>query len=105
MTSQTTGAIALRPTGNAHSSYYFYHLNTECILNRSRWTKLPMPTDVIERVIEPMNPILITREQKRAALQFLMFLKKKRCGQIKVVVVLMTESKGYTQQKRKPVRR
>jgi hypothetical protein len=50
MAPRTTGALALRPTGNAHGSYYFYHLNTGRLLNRSRWTELPMPDDVIERV-------------------------------------------------------
>ncbi len=50
MAPRTTGALALRPTGNAHGIYYFYHLNTGRLLNRSRWTELPMPDDVIERV-------------------------------------------------------
>jgi hypothetical protein len=51
MAPRTTGAIALRPTGNAHGSYYFYHLNTGRVLNRSRWTELPMPDDVAVRAL------------------------------------------------------
>jgi hypothetical protein len=35
------------------------------------------------RVIKPMKPTLLTREQKRAALAYLMFLKRKRCGRVK----------------------
>jgi Reverse transcriptase (RNA-dependent DNA polymerase) len=35
------------------------------------------------QVIEAVNPTTMTREQKRAALHYLMFLKKKRCGRIK----------------------
>ena len=50
MAPRTTGAIALRPTGNNQGSYYFYHLNTGRLLNRSRWNELPMPNDVIDRV-------------------------------------------------------
>ena len=47
---RTVGAIALRPTGNNYGSYYFFNLNTGRLLNRSRWTELPMPSDVITRV-------------------------------------------------------
>jgi hypothetical protein len=50
MASRTVGAIAMRPTGNAQGGYYFFSLNTGRILNRNRWTELPMPTEVIERV-------------------------------------------------------
>ena len=50
MAPRTVGAIALRPTGNEHGSYYFFNLNTGRLLNRSRWTELPMPDDVITRV-------------------------------------------------------
>jgi hypothetical protein len=35
------------------------------------------------KVLEPKKDTAMTREDKRAALQYLMFLKKKRCGRIK----------------------
>jgi hypothetical protein len=35
------------------------------------------------KVIEPKNAALLTRSEKRDALQYLMFLKQKRCGRIK----------------------
>jgi Reverse transcriptase (RNA-dependent DNA polymerase)/Zinc knuckle len=50
MATRTTGAIALRPTGNEQGGYYFFSLTTGRILNRNRWTALPMPADVIDRV-------------------------------------------------------
>ena len=34
-------------------------------------------------VMEPQDPNKLTRAEKKAALQYLMFLKKKRCGKIK----------------------
>ena len=50
MAMRTTGAIALRPTGNAQGGFYFFSLSTGRRLNRYRWTKLPMPGEVIDRV-------------------------------------------------------
>ena len=50
MATRTTGAIALRPTGNAQGGYYLYNLSTGKVLNRNHWTPLPMPADVIDRV-------------------------------------------------------
>jgi hypothetical protein len=50
MATRTTGAIALRPTGNTQGEYYFFSLATSRRLNRNRWTELPMPADVINRV-------------------------------------------------------
>ena len=50
MATRTTGAIALRPTGNAQGGYYFMSLTTGRRLNRYQWTPLPMPQDVINRV-------------------------------------------------------
>jgi hypothetical protein len=50
MATRTTGAIALRPTGNIEGGYYFFSLATGRRLNRNRWTELPMPADVIDRV-------------------------------------------------------
>jgi hypothetical protein len=50
MGARTTGAIALRPTGNAQGRYYFLSLLSGQRLTRNRWTDLPMPQDVIDRV-------------------------------------------------------
>ena len=50
MITRTVGAIALRPTGNAQGGHYFYSLSTGRVLNRNRWTIIPMPADVIDRV-------------------------------------------------------
>ena len=50
MAERTTGAIALRPTGNAQGGYYFFSLTTGRVLNRNRWTALPMPAEVIDQV-------------------------------------------------------
>jgi hypothetical protein len=50
LTSRTTGAIALRPTGNAQGGFYFYSLTSGRRLDRNRWTTLPLPADVIDRV-------------------------------------------------------
>ena len=50
MLPRTTGAIALRPTGNAQGGHYFYSLTTGRRLNRNHWTVLPMPADVITRI-------------------------------------------------------
>jgi hypothetical protein len=50
MSTRTTGAIAMRPTGNSQGGYYFYSLATGRLLNRNHWTELPMPADVIQRV-------------------------------------------------------
>jgi len=50
MGARTVGAIAMRPTGNLQGSHYFFSLATGRILNRTRATKLPMPSEVIDRV-------------------------------------------------------
>ena len=50
MAARTIGAIALRPTGNAQGGYFFFSLTTGRVLNRGRWTTLPMPNEVIDRV-------------------------------------------------------
>lgn len=44
------GAIALRPTGNAHGTYLFLNLRTGCTIKRLRWTELPLPEEVVQRV-------------------------------------------------------
>jgi len=50
MSTRTTGAIALRPTGNIQGGYFFLSLSTGKRLNRYAWTALPMPGEVIDRV-------------------------------------------------------
>jgi hypothetical protein len=50
MATRTTGAIALHPTGNAQGGQFFLTLATGRVLNRNRWTALPMPAEVIDCV-------------------------------------------------------
>jgi Reverse transcriptase (RNA-dependent DNA polymerase) len=50
MGSRTTGAIALRPTGNSQGGYFFMSLTTGKRLARGHWTVLPMPNEVIANV-------------------------------------------------------
>ena len=50
MATRTIGAIALRPTGNTQGGYFFFSLSTSRVLNRGRWTSLPMPNEVNDRV-------------------------------------------------------
>ena len=46
----TSGALAMRPTGNMQGGHYFFSLATGRVINRVRATKLPMPSEVIDRV-------------------------------------------------------
>ena len=46
----TIGALALRPTGNVQGGYFFFSLTTGKVINQMRWTQLPMPKEVVERV-------------------------------------------------------
>jgi Reverse transcriptase (RNA-dependent DNA polymerase) len=50
MMSRTTGALTLRPTGNAQGGHFFFSLTTGRVINRNQWTALPMPQDVVTRV-------------------------------------------------------
>jgi len=72
MATRTTGAIALRPTGNAQGGYYLYSLSTGRVLTRNNWTSLPMPQDVVDRV-----HTLARRAAANVALTF-----ADRCGEI-----------------------
>ena len=47
---RTSGALALRPTGNQQGGYRFYSLSTGRVVRRNRWIKLPMPNEVVDRV-------------------------------------------------------
>ena len=62
MQPRTTGAIATRPTGNTQGGFWFYSLTTGRMLDRRRWTALPMPQDVIDRitVLARTNPVGMT---------------------------------------------
>jgi hypothetical protein len=48
MKERTLGAIALGPAGNVQGSYNFLSLKTWKIVKRRAWTRLPMPTHVVE---------------------------------------------------------
>ncbi len=50
MSSRTLGAIAQVPSDNIQGGYYCMNLNTGARIHRRRWTSLPMPTEVIQRV-------------------------------------------------------
>ncbi len=50
MATCTTGAIALRRTGNTQGGYFFMSLSSGKRLKRKSWTALPMPREVIDRV-------------------------------------------------------
>ena len=46
----TIGALALRPTGNVQGGYFFLSLTTGKVINHMRWTRIPMPKEVIDRI-------------------------------------------------------
>ena len=50
MQPRTIGAISLWPTGNVQGGYFFFSLTTGHVLNRNRWTRLPMLNEVIDSV-------------------------------------------------------
>ncbi|KAG7356172.1 enoyl-CoA hydratase [Nitzschia inconspicua] len=50
MRERTAGAICLGPTGNAQGTHFFMSLATGSLIRRTRWTRLPMPIEVIHRV-------------------------------------------------------
>ena len=47
---RTSGAIALRPSGNKQGGHYFLSLHTRKRILRNNWTVLPMPNDVVDAV-------------------------------------------------------
>ena len=74
MLPRTIGAIALRPTGNAQGGYYFMSLSTGRVINRYRWTELPMPQNVIDHVqhiaiLQQRNPGLVFHDGNGNPLQ------------------------------------
>jgi hypothetical protein len=50
MVARTTGAIALRPTGNVQGGYYFMSLTTGKCLIQKHWTPILMTANIIARV-------------------------------------------------------
>ena len=50
MTSRTSGAIALRPTGNTQGTHYFLNINSGRRVARNHWMVLTMPNDIIQAV-------------------------------------------------------
>ena len=47
---RTIGALALHPTGNVQGGYFFLSLTTGKVINHMRWTRIPMPKEVIDQV-------------------------------------------------------
>ena len=47
---RTIGALALHPAGNVQGGYFFLSLTTGKVINCMRWTRIPMPKEVIDRV-------------------------------------------------------
>jgi hypothetical protein len=58
MQTRTTGAIAMKPTGNAQGGHWVYSLTTGGMLDRRQWSPLPMPANVIE----PVNVLAKARQ-------------------------------------------
>ena len=50
MAQRTTGAICLGPSGNQQGGHWFLCLSSGARILRHRWTHLPMPREVIDRV-------------------------------------------------------
>ena len=50
MDSRTSGAIALRPSGNKQGGLYFLSLHTGKRISRNYWTVLPMPNNVVDAI-------------------------------------------------------
>ena len=50
MTERTMGAICLGPTGNSQGSHWFMSLVAGAKIVRTKWTNMPMPREVIQRV-------------------------------------------------------
>jgi hypothetical protein len=62
MKPRTSDAVALKPRGNAQGSYQFLSLHSWRVVSRDRWTVLPMPSSVIDRInakaaSDPASPI------------------------------------------------
>ena len=60
MTSRTTGALTLRPTGNIQGGYCFLSLSSGRRVTARTWTELPIPQDVILQVAKMAKSSKIT---------------------------------------------
>ena len=47
---RTVAAVAFRPNGYAKGGYMFYSLSTDQMLDRTDWTELTMPDNMIKKV-------------------------------------------------------
>ena len=47
---RTVSAICIRPTGNVQGSFYYYSLVTGRRLHRRKYTPIPIPDGIIDRV-------------------------------------------------------
>jgi len=47
MTARTSGAIALRPTGNIQGTHFFLNVSSGRHVARNNWMALPMPNEII----------------------------------------------------------
>ena len=52
---RTVGAICLGPTGNEHGTHWFMSLATGKVIQRTRWTPLPMPSEAAAMVEQMAN--------------------------------------------------
>merc|ERR1712025_1329936 len=50
MSQRTLGAICLGPTGNQQGGHWFFSLTSGARIRRHKWTPMPMPREVINRV-------------------------------------------------------
>ena len=50
MLARTSGAIALKLTGNIQGSHYFLNVNSDRRVAWNNWTALPMPNEIIHMV-------------------------------------------------------
>jgi len=50
MTACTSGAIALRPTGNTQGTHYFLNINSDRRVAHNNWAPLPIPDKVIQAI-------------------------------------------------------
>lgn len=57
---RTIDTLALRPTSNRQGDFYFVHVQTWSLVQRGKWTVLPMP----EHIISSVNKRAISESQE-----------------------------------------
>jgi hypothetical protein len=62
--SRATGVINLGPTGNIQGTHQIFSLKIGELVVRRRWTKLPIPSDMIDRLEELAEDIPNVLEQE-----------------------------------------